>query len=73
MLDDRLATVASKAMQIKHIYILTRMYSFEQRNLESENFFISSGMLFQTNAPEYDKLFLNKLINQTDRQTNTFI
>ena len=24
--------------------------------------FISGGMLFQTNASEYDKLFLNKLI-----------
>ena len=24
--------------------------------------FISTGMLFRTNAPEYDKLFLNKLI-----------
>ena len=38
MLDDPLATVASKGMQIKHIYLLTRMYSFEQRNLESKNF-----------------------------------
>ena len=42
MLDDPLAT--GKAMQIKHIYLLTRMYSFEQRNLKSY-IFISSGML----------------------------
>ena len=39
MLDDPLATVASKTMQIIHINLLTRMYSFEQRNLESQNFF----------------------------------
>ena len=37
MLDDPLATVPSKAMQIKHLTYLmfTRMYSFEQKKLES--------------------------------------
>ena len=49
MLDDSLATVASNAMQIKHIYLLTRMYSFEQRNLKSHIFFI---IYLQRNTPD---------------------
>ena len=60
MLDGVLVTVASKAMHIKHVYLLTRMHSFEQRNFDII-MFISSGMLFQTNAPEYHKQFLNEL------------
>ena len=47
MLDDPLATVASKAMQIKHICLLTRMYSFEQRNLKSYIFYIKWNTTYQ--------------------------
>ena len=52
MLDDPLATAASKAMQIKHIFSLIQNSQFctlEFRVIE----LLSSGILFQTNAPEY--------------------
>ena len=61
-LKNRTLSSKIKRSKVTDYAALTKMHSFEQRNSRVIECFISSGMLFQTNASRYDKLFLNTLI-----------